>query len=148
MAFKVSTGLRNYMLATGSFKAALDGGKLKLYSGTVPATADDSLGAAVELVEITESGDGVTGLTFEAAAVSGVLAKTAAETWQGAASQSGTATFFRFVLDADLTTTNTTDLRIQGTVDTIAAELNLSDTSIVAPGVQTINHFNVALPTL
>ena len=43
MTTKASTGLRNHMLTTGSLKAALDGGFLRLYSGVEPATADDAI---------------------------------------------------------------------------------------------------------
>lgn len=147
MAFKVSTGLRNYMLDTGSFKGAMDLGFLRIYKGTVPATADDALGSAAILTEITVDADGVTGLTFDAA-VSGIIPKASAETWQGENSDTGVATFFRFVQPADTGNAVPEELRIQGTVGTVGAELNLSNTTLTALGIQTINHFNVALPTL
>ena len=46
MALKASTGLRNAMMTTGSLKSRLDLGFIKIYAGTVPATADDTLGSA------------------------------------------------------------------------------------------------------
>jgi hypothetical protein len=147
MSFKVSTGLRNYLLDTGAFKTAMDLGFLRIYKGAIPASADDSLGAATILVEISVDGLG-TGLTFEAAAISGVIAKATAETWQGTCSDSGTATFFRFVQPADTGGAVPAELRAQGTVGTVGAELNLSSAALTVSAVQTINHFNVALPTL
>ena len=53
MAIKTSTGLRNAMLATGSAKAALDGGRINIYAGAAPATADDAVGGATLLCAIT-----------------------------------------------------------------------------------------------
>lgn len=41
MALRLSTGLRDFLLENGSLKRALQGGRLKIYSGTQPASADD-----------------------------------------------------------------------------------------------------------
>ena len=147
MAFKVSTGLRNSMLDTESFKAAMDLGFLKIYEGAVPASADDSLATAGLLCTLSVDGGG-TGLTWEAAAVSGIISKTVAETWQGTNVDSGTATFFRFVQPGDTGGAVPTELRVQGLVGLVGAELNLSSITLSISAVQTINHFNVALPTL
>lgn len=147
MALKVSTGLRNHMMVTGSFKNAMDAGFLKIYSGTVPATADDALGGAVLLVTISLNSGG-TGLTFETTATSGIASKKGSETWSGVIASSGTAAFFRFVTAADTGVLSTTEKRLQGAVGVVASELNLSSVALTATAVQTINHFNVALPTL
>lgn len=147
MSLKVSTGLRNKMLDTSPLRTALNLGFLKLYSGTVPASADDALGAAVLLVTISVTGGG-TGLTFEAAAVAGILSKESTEVWQGTIGVSGTPTFFRFVAPGDTGALSTTESRLQGSVGVLGADLNLSSVSLLASSVQTINHFNVALPTL
>ena len=147
MAFKVSTGLRNYMLDTGAFKTAMDLGFLRIYEGTVPADADAALGTATILCDLSVDGLG-TGLTWEATAVSGIIAKTAAETWQGQNSDSGTATFFRFVQPVDTGGAVPAELRVQGLVGLVGAELNLSSVTLTVGAVQTVNHFNVALPTL
>ena len=40
MTIRLSTGFRNYMMQHGSFKNTLQGGKLMIYSGSQPATAD------------------------------------------------------------------------------------------------------------
>jgi hypothetical protein len=42
MSFKLSTGLRNYMLGMGSLRKAFENGVLKIYSGSAPTSADDA----------------------------------------------------------------------------------------------------------
>jgi len=147
MAFQVSTGLRNYMLDTGAFKTGMDLGFLRIYAGAIPASADATLATATILCELSVDGLG-TGLTWNATAVSGILSKASGETWQGQNSASGTATFFRFVLTGDTGLTDATELRVQGLVGLVGAELNLSSVTLTISAVQTVNNFNVALPTL
>lgn len=43
MALRLSKGLRNFLNETGSLKQALANGKILLYSGTQPTTADDAV---------------------------------------------------------------------------------------------------------
>lgn len=144
---KLSTGFRNDLLDTGSLKATLDGKVIKIYDGVVPASADAALSGNTLLVTITESGDGVTGLTFEAAAVSGVIAKSSAESWQGTVATGGTATFFRMETIADDGTLSTTAVRIQGTIALAGADMNISNTTLVAAAVQTIDYFVIGVPS-
>ena len=56
---KRSTGLRNYMLATGSFKQAIEGSVLSIYAGPVPPTADAPITGATLLCTISAGGTGV-----------------------------------------------------------------------------------------
>lgn len=42
MAIRQSTGLRNFLGAYGSYKQAFTGGRLMIYSGSQPASADDA----------------------------------------------------------------------------------------------------------
>ena len=81
MTVKSSTGFRNHVLAVGSVKDALDGSKLKLYGGAVPADADAAAGGTL-LATITVNNSG-TPVTFAATAESGVLAKNDTEIWSG-----------------------------------------------------------------
>lgn len=145
MTVKTSTGLRNAMLDTASFRAAMASFTLKIYSGTEPATADAALSGNTLLVEIKNAG-GV--LSFEAAAVNGVLDKAAAETWSGVIAASGTAAFYRLVLSGDTEALSTTDKRVQGSVGTIGADLNLSSVALTLSATQNIDYFSMALPTL
>lgn len=146
MTAKLSTGLRNAMLATGSFKATMEPAQLKIYSGAVPADADASVGSATLLTTITEDATG-TGLDFDVAAVAGVLAKDPAQIWRGVNVAGGAATFFRLVAAGDDGTSSTTQPRAQGTVGAAGADLNLSNPTLISGASQTIDAFNVALPT-
>ncbi len=145
MSLKASTGLRNYMLDTGSLKAALALGFIKIYAGTVPADADASLGSATLLCTITKNGDGVTGLSLAASAVSGAIAK-AAETWSGTNATSGTASFWRLTKTGDTGLASTTDIRLQGVAATSGAELIMTSVTLAGGAPQNIDYFTVALP--
>ena len=145
MAIKTSTGLRNAMLATGSAKAALDGGRINIYAGAAPATADDAVGGATLLCAITLNSTG-TGILFDTAAVNGVLAKKPSETWSGAIAATGTAAWYRHVAAADGGTLSTTAPRLQGTVALIGADLNI-DPNFISGQTKVIEHYVIALPT-
>lgn len=54
MALKISKALRNHVLAYGSWKNALHGGKIQVYSGTMPANADDAV-SGVLLATFTDN---------------------------------------------------------------------------------------------
>jgi len=76
---------------------------------------------------------------------SGAMSK-AAETWSGLIATTGVAGYFRLVEPEDDGTFSTTQRRLQGTVSTSGAELNLSSTSLVAGTTLTIDTFSVSLP--
>lgn len=148
MTLKASQGLRDKLMVTGSLKATMDLGFVKIYSGAVPVTASDALGAAVLLCTVSNA-SGATGVTFATTTASaGVAQKTAAEVWSGVNAVSGTASFYRHVAPADDGTLSTTQARLQGLVAVSGAELNLSSVALVAAATQTIDFYNVALPTL
>lgn len=148
MSFKISTGLRNHLLVTGSVKAGLDGGVLNIYAGTEPSSADDALGAATLLCTISNAGAG-TGINFDATATAGVLVKSTSETWSGTIVASGTAAFYRFVSLTDDATSSTTFKRLQGTVGTLNADLLVSNTTFTSGGGNSriINSFAVGMPS-
>jgi len=87
----LSTPLKNFVLglgaSDGTIKEALTLGRLFIFTGPVPASADAALdvtsgtGLHTQLVEMTVGGLGATGLSFGVAA-SGSLPK-AAEVWEG-----------------------------------------------------------------
>lgn len=147
MAFKFSTGLRNGMLGTSGFKALMDTCFVKIYAGAEPATADAELGGATLLCTLTVGDDGTTGVSF-AAPSGGVVTKNTSESWTGTASGTGVGTFFRVVKSTDTEAASTTDLRIQGSVGTLGADMNLSSASFTSGTPFTLNYFSVALPTL
>lgn len=147
MTIKASTGLRNALLATGSLRGALDGGRINIYAGTPPASADDAIGAATLLCAITLNGTG-TGINFDTAAVAGVLSKAPAEVWSGTNAASGSATFYRHVADGDDGAASTSAPRLQGLVGVAGSDMNLSSTSLTSGAPQSIDYYAVALPTL
>ena len=143
MALKLSTGLRDGMLDTSPFKTLLDASRVKIYSGVAPATADAAEGTL--LVSIG-SDNADTHCHFLAAAVSGVLSKNA-DVWSAAASATGTASYFRLVVGAtDTGVLSTTEIRMQGTVGTSGADINMSSVSIVSGATQTIDTWDLTMP--
>ena len=151
MAVRFSTGLKNSLLDTSDLKTLLDDGTIRVYSGTVPDDADAALGGATLLCEYTDAGAvlaGGTGLDFDTAAASGALAKAPAQSWEGEAVASGSATFFRFVQQADDGTLSTTQVRIQGTVGGIGADLFVASTTFVNSTTYYIDYFAISVPDL
>lgn len=147
MALKSSTGLRKNLLDTGSLKATMALGFIKIYAGTVPTTADDAIGSATLLTTISVNSTG-TGVSFDTAAAGGTLSKAPGEVWSGVNAAGGTATFYRHVAVGDTGALSTTEARIQGTVGTSGAELNLSAVTLTNGATQTVDYYSVTLPTL
>lgn len=148
MTTKLSTGLRNKMLDTGSLKSRLALGFIKLYSGAEPASADAAVTGTL-LCTISVSGNG-TGLSLDTSAASGVLAKSA-EVWSGAIVATGVAGYYRFSAAGDTGAASTTEERIQGSVGLAGADLNLSNTTLTTNAsltAQTIDYYVVSLPTM
>ncbi|WP_234382776.1 hypothetical protein [Variovorax sp. PMC12] len=141
---KLSTGLRNYMLDSGSLKAAMAGGEIRIYSGPVPATADAALSGNTLLVTIKNGGSGI---NYDTTAAGGVLAKAPGETWSGTNAATGTATFFRHVLSADDGTLSTSQKRIQGTLGTGGTDGILTSVALVSGAPQAVDFYTTALPS-
>ena len=141
---KASTGLRNYMLDTGSLKAALALGKIYIYSGAVPADADAAVTGTL-ICTITESSGG-TGLTLATSATTGTITKNGT-TWSGVVSGSGTqtATYWRFTAVGDTGVSSTTEKRLQGLAATSGSELVMTSTSLTNGATQSVDYFSVAL---
>ena len=145
MAIQISSGLRDHLLISGSFKSALDGGVLRLYTGAIPATADaDSSGLTV-LCTISLDATG-TGITCGSTVTAGILSKNTAEIWRGLIGTTGTATFFRFMAISDTGAASTTAKRVQGTIGLVGADLNFSNVNLVASNYRVIGSLNVTLP--
>lgn len=138
---KLSTGLRNAILSTGSLKAALDGGELRIYSGSAPASPDDAVTGTL-LVTIKNAGAGI---NFDTAAAGGILSKAPAETWSGVNAATGTAGYFRHVLSADAGTSSTTAARIQGTIAVAGADLNISSTALTSGATQAVAGYSITV---
>lgn len=147
MSIQLSSGLRDHLLISGSFKSALDGGVLRIYSGAIPANADaDSSGATI-LTTISLDATG-TGLTWGSTVTAGILSKNTSEIWRGLVDNTGTATYFRFMAIADTGALSTTDKRVQGTVGLVGADLNFSNVNLVAGNYRVVGSLNVTLPLI
>jgi hypothetical protein len=141
-----STGLATFLAVTGSLKSALDNGFLYLFSGPVPASADDAIdGTSVMLAKVSIGSGGTVGLTFDPTAPGGVLTKTDAEVWSSTIAATGTATFYRFCEAADNgQTASTTYKRVQGTVGTtVASDGVLNSVALTAGNTQNISLFQI-----
>lgn len=146
MTLKVSTGLRNKLLDTGSLASLMAGGLIKIYSGSPPTNADDAAsGSLLCTISLNSTG---TGVNMASTATGGVLAKSTAETWSGVVALSGAATYYRHVAASDTGAASTTQARLQGEIATAGAELNLSSTTLTSGATQTVDYYSVALPTL
>lgn len=138
-----SEGLRNGLMVSGSMKSLLDDGFLRIYSGAVPNSPNDSLASAVLLCELSNGGDGV---TFESTASNGTLVKSTSEVWNGNNVASGTASFFRFVKAGDSGAASTTAVRVQGTVGVAGADMNLTNPTLTEDAPNTLHHFYLTMP--
>ena len=150
---KVSTGIRNHLLVTGTLKAALDGGVIRIYGATtsqaaadalIPATADASIGTAVLLATISNNGAG-TGINLDTTAASGVISKAAAEVWKGTRA-AGYPSFARFSALADTGAESTVEKRLQMTVGVLGKEIIVSSSPWSAGDEQRIDQFYVGVP--
>lgn len=158
---QLSNALRTAMLESGGVSELLSDGKLYVYSGPVPTSADEPLdmdSLHTELVVITDDDSG-DGLDFETAA-NGVLSKAAGQVWKGTITFDGVddgesslaATFFRFCASGDdgRGAGDGTTYRIQGTAGgpTDGAELDVGASSLVDNGTNavTLSVGNIRLP--
>lgn len=142
---KQSTGMRVSLAVTGSLKATLDGGLLRVYSGPVPANADAALGGAVLLNEISAGGTG-TVLTFETTAPLGVLKKSASQNWTGNNLAAGSPSFFRYVLAGDAGDASATAVRFQGSAGALGNDMFISSLPLVQGQPLAFQQFELAMP--
>lgn len=144
MALQLSTGLRDIMMASGSLRGALNGGKIHIYAGAVPPFADSAESGTI-LCTITGNGDG-SGLEFNLESAGGVLAKDPAQPWQGSNLVGGIATHYRFVAPGDTGGASSTEARIQGSVGVIGKDMNLSSAELISGAVTPIDYFVLTIP--
>lgn len=147
MAVKFSTGLAAHVGVTGSVKEALDGGFIKVYSGTPPTSADSAVSGTL-LWTVSVDGTG-TGLTIAPAANGRAFEKPSATTWAGATT-AGTATYWRFVAPTDTGAASTTEKRIQGNVGSAAGfDMYMSNPVLETssePLAKLLTGFSIAIP--
>jgi len=147
MTIRLSTGLRNKLLDGGSgggIKGAFNLGFISIRTGSQPTTAD--VGATGSELGVVSVSGGGTGLTFDAAA-SGTIAKAVAETWRFTGLIEGTAGWFRLYAPGDtIANASSSAARLDGSIGTSGADLNLSNLAIVASQVNTCDSFSITMP--
>jgi len=136
----------------GCLKDIFRNGILYIYTGSQPATADTAA-SGTNVVKITDSsgawvaGAEANGLEFGDYSA-GTLSKCADQTWSGVGiGGGGTAGWFRLCANAtDAGALSTTLPRIDGSIGTSGANLNMSSTTIVDDATYTIDTFTLTLP--
>ena len=120
--------------------------------GAVPNSSWEVVSTVTTLTKTdTNFANGVTAanmLTWGDASA-GTLVKSTTETWSGTAAATGTAGWFRIeasVSDAGALDSSEAVMRLDGSIATSGAELNMTPTSITSGAVQTISSFSVTLP--
>lgn len=144
MPIKISTGLANKLLDTGSLKTIMAAGFLKIYTGAPPADADAA--ATGTLITTISNNATATGINFDTAAAAGVLAKAPAEVWSGVNGSTNTAGYFRHVAVGDTAAVSTTQARVQGTIGVTGADLNLTSVALTSAATQVVDFYTVAQP--
>ncbi len=147
MTVRLSTGLRNKMLdggATGGVKGSLALGFINIYSGPQPLTADvGATGTLLGTVSVNGTG---TGLTFDPSS-GGTLSKAVAENWKFNGVAAGTAGWFRFYpAGGNPAALSTTEARIDGSIASSGADVNLTNISIAVGAPNTIDAFAFTQP--
>lgn len=134
----------------GSLKDVFKDGVLKLYSGSQPSSPDAAVSGTLLATITVSSGAFVAGafgngLEFGAAA-SGAISKNS-DVWSGVAAASGVAGYFRLFANAtDAGGASTSLPRIDGSIGTSGADLNMSSTTLTSGQTYTIDTFTLTLP--
>lgn len=142
MAIRLSTGLRNKMLDSGLADAFDTNGRINIYTGSQPATANDAASGTL-LGTLTLATDAVT-----SAAASGSLSF-ATITSDTSADASGTAGWGRIYRTGDTapgSAAGTTDRRLDFAISTSGSDVNFDTVTFVAGGTIAISSFSATLP--
>lgn len=133
-----------------TFKDVFRNNVIRVYSGTIPATADATEGTGTLLLEISNASGVVTagtstnGNNFDTI-VAGVLSKDS-NVWSDAGLATGTAAWWRMYDNGIITGAEPTSKRCQGSVGTSGVTFILSSTSIVASATTTLDTVNFTMP--
>lgn len=143
MSLTFSTGARNYILGTGSFKGCFTNAFIDVFAGAKPASADTAPGSSA-LMTYSVNRDGVTGFTWGTAS-GGTINKASAETVQAIGLIAGTAGWFRMRLAGDAGTTNTTDRRVDGSIAVSGSDMDMANLSVTVGAIRTLDSFPIDL---
>ena len=157
MSVQLSTGLRNGMLNATGLTTAFTNGVVYIYSGPQPLNADQAvqgtlLGIVTKNAGAFAFGTATNGLNFSAPAA-GVVSKDG-NAWQVGVGNgttgwiaAGIAGWFRLMGNpTDSLGVSTTLPRMDGSISTAGADLNLSSINTVVAAPATIDVFQFTLP--
>ncbi len=150
MAISMSNGLKASLINT-SLSAALSGTTITLFSGPVPADANEPINQSLNKALATFNLDGL--LQYE---VSGTNLRNRPELWNSEAKASGTATFFRiykpntslsyddvnYEVEPNSFYSTLNSIRIQGTVGFFGSDININP-EITQGKYYTIEYFAI-----
>lgn len=144
MAVRLSTGARNKILDSGAADAFDSTGRINIYTGSQPASANDAASGTL-LATLTLAADAVT-----AAASSGSLTF-ATITSDTSADASGTAGWGRIYRTGDTapgSAAATSDRRLDFNIaETSGGDVNFDETAFVAGGTVAISSLTLSLPS-
>ena len=150
MTIRFSTQLRNNLAGSIGFGATFANGYIEIYSGSQPANADAAVtGTLLGTVTLSSGaftpGVATNGLTF-AAAANGSVSKSGVWSFNGVAA--GTAGWFRLKTNAEAVGggISTTLARMDGSIATSGADLNLSNIAVTVGAPNTIDAFTMTMP--
>jgi hypothetical protein len=151
MTIKFSTGLRNNLAGSTGFAGTFANGVIEIYTGPQPLSADNPPTGTLLGYVTTDglpfaAGSPTNGLTFDAPA-SGTVSKAAAATWKTTGIAQGTAGWFRLKGNAaDAGAQSTTAVRMDGSIGTSGADLNMSNIAFDVGVPSTIDVFQFTVP--
>jgi hypothetical protein len=144
MSIQITGALRDHLLVTDSLTGALTGMIIRIYGGTVPSLPEDSISGNTLLCTISNNKTG-TGLEFEATAYNGLLTKKGAQVWAGDCATDGTATFYRLSGTGDTGGLSLSEKRVQGTVGSAGADLNVTSVSFIEDEEKRIDYYSIGM---
>lgn len=149
---KINDNPKNHLFNASNSGSAVITIKAKAGMGTLPnawtvvsttttiTKTDANMAGGVTAVNGLKWGD----------SIGAVISKLTTQVWSGTAAATGTAGWFRFeasVSDAGGVDSTESIKRMDGTVATSGAELNMASTSIVVGTPQTVSSFAITFPT-
>lgn len=150
MTIRLSTGLRNAIVGSTGLAGALANGIIEVYSGAQPLSADNAVAGTLLAVYTKDAGaftpgSPTNGLTFLAPAA-GVLEKST-DNWKAVGLAAGNAGWFRFKGNAvDAGGVSTTALRMDGSVGTSGADMNIPNIVFAIGSPESIDTFRYTQP--
>lgn len=150
MTTRFSTGFATLLAGTTGFAAAFANGVIDIYSGSQPVSADAAPTGTLLGTISQNSGAFTPGLPANglllSAAVAGVVSKSGVWSFVGVAA--GVAGWYRYRANAaDPGVLSTTAVRIDGSVATSGANLNLSNITIAINAPTTVDSYTYTQPT-